>query len=138
MPGSKASPAERRVITCNFLATVPAGSERSYTSARINAPIRTKEIAVSFALNTNRTLQVGFFISDDEQTPNGKPGGFNLLSNFGPVDYLVGDDDRKVLRHEVDLPSRGHYLKVYANNTDGVDHTLDAQFTVELFPDGSE
>ena len=130
--------AERRVITCNFLAIVPAGSERSYTSYRINAPIRTKEIAVSFALNTNRTLQVGFFISDDDETPNGKPGGFNLLSNFGPADYLVGDDDRKVLRHEVDLPNRGHYLKIYAKNTDGVSHTLDAQFTVELFPDGSK
>jgi len=123
-----------RMLTIPFFATVPASSSRSYTSKRITTPFITERFHVSFALNTNRTMKVSFYISADDQTPNGPPNGSDVFAALGQVDYLTGDDEAKEVRHQVFIPSSGMYLKVLAVNDDGNEHTLDAQITIRLLP----
>ena len=124
----------QRLVVIPFFATVPSGCTRVYVSQRISTPFLTREFAISFALNTNRMMQVSFYISPDSQTPNAAPSGFSIFSPLGQVDYVTGDDERKVLKHASFVKESGMFLKVLAVNVDGVDHTLDAQITIELFP----
>ena len=126
----------QRLVVIPFFATVPFNATRVYRSLRISSPFLTREFSVSFALNTNRTLRVSFYISPDEQTLPFAPSGFSVFSTLGQVDYVTGDDERKVLRHESFISESGMFLKVLASNTDGVPHTLDSQITIELFPRG--
>jgi len=127
-------PGQRRIVTIPFFATVPLDSSRTYVSKRISTPFITKSFRVAFALNTNRTLQVSFYLSPDDQTPNGIPNGISVFSPLGQVDYLAGDDEQKVLQHQIVAPSSGMFVKILAVNTDGNNHTLDAQVTIELLP----
>jgi len=124
----------QRIVTIPFHATVPLNATRSYASKRITSPFVIRELRTSFALNCNRTLQVSFWLSPDPETPNGQPSGYSLLSPLGQVDYLVGDDEQKILPHEVYVDAAGMYLKVMAVNSDGFDHTLDAQIVIALKP----
>jgi hypothetical protein len=64
------------------------------------------------------------------------PTGEDLLSIYGQVPYLVGDDERKEFPHEILVRRAGTYLKVYANNIDTFPHTLDAQIVIDSGSEG--
>lgn len=120
--------------TISFFGTCSANSEETLVSQRIMTPFRVSQITANFALNTNRTLQLGFFLSPDKSDPSsGEPSGFNILDEYGQVDYIVGDNEQKILHNNASSDTFPSWLKVYANNTDAHDHTVDVQVEIELF-----
>lgn len=125
---------EANLKTIPFSGTVEAGSELTLACPLISSPFRIVDIVTSFPLNTNRTVQQKFFVSDDDNEPtSGEPSGFNILDEFGQVDYVVGDDEQKLIRHSFYARQGNAHVKVYANNTDSFDHTVDVIITIELF-----
>lgn len=119
------------LLTLPFAGSVPAGGELTLVSQYLSFPYTISQLIASFALGCDRTLQLKFFVSRDAEAPSaGEPSGTDLLSIHGQVPYLVGDDERKEFPHEIRVPENGSYLKVYANNTDIFDHTLDAQIVI--------
>jgi hypothetical protein len=51
---------------------------------------------------------------------------------YSPNDFIVGDDDWKEQEVNITVPERGYFLKVSAENTDTVEHTIDASITFEI------
>ncbi len=119
-------------LTLPFFGSVAAGGELTLVSKLLAFPYEISHLIASFALGTDRTLQLRFFLSRDPEAPAaGTPSGDDLLSIYGQVPYLVGDDERKEFPHEIRVPDSNSYLKIYANNTDVFAHTLDAQIVIE-------
>lgn len=119
-------------LTLPFAGSVAAGGELTLVSKFLNFPYTIRSLHSSFALGTDRTLQLRFFLSRDPEAPaTGLPTGDDLLSIYGQVPYLVGDDERKEFPHEIEVPDSGTYLKVYGNNTDTFAHTLDAHIIID-------
>lgn len=119
-------------LTLPFFGSVPAGGELTLVSQFLNFPYTIQELIASFALGTDRTLQLRFFLSRDNEAPAaGRPTGNDLLNIHGQVPYLVGDDERKSFPHEIQVSDFGTYLKVYGNNTDVFPHTIDAQIVID-------
>ena len=119
-------------VTLPFNGTVSANGELTLVSKRLTFDYWIRKLIVSFALGTNRTLQVKFFKSNDPSAPSsGEPTGIDLLSMYGEDSHLVGDDERKEFPHEIQVSERGSYIKIYGNNTDSFDHVLDAQVIIE-------
>jgi hypothetical protein len=126
-----------RILTIPFRGTVTAGSTAVLVSRRIDAPFRTLNFRLSFALNTNRTVDVRFVTAEDA---NATFAVANLQSDlFGDLaqnSLFFGDDQDIDIQHVVDVPRAGMYLKLVATNNDGFDHTIDSQITIELFDRG--
>jgi len=121
-----------RKATYFFLGTCDALSEKTLVSDRVFHPFVTRKFLVSFALNTQRLLHIKVFVDDDKEVPvSGEPSGQNLFSSYGNVDYVVGDGVTLEFEHEVNINQRGMWLKVYAQNLDGVAHTIDVAITIE-------
>jgi len=121
--------------TVSFYGTCLANSELTLISQRISTPYAVKNILAHFALNCARTLQLDFYISQDTDVPTiGRPGGFSLLGEYGQVNYVVGDDETKNLENHASSPTSPSWIKVYANNTDGFNHTVDVQIIIEIQP----
>jgi len=109
-----------------FAGTVTAGGELTLCSDLISLPFTLNSVLISFALNTNRTVQIDIFASPDNDTPTtGRPAGSSLCELYGQVNYIVGDDEQKFITHDLVCNERVTYLKVYAKNTDIFDHTVD-------------
>ena len=119
-------------VTLPFFGSVAAGGELTLVSQRLNFIYTIRTLIASFALGTNRTLQLRYFLSYDDSAPAaGRPVGSDLLRIYGQIPYLVGDDEHKEFPHEILVRRAGTYLKVYGNNTDTFDHTLDAQIVID-------
>jgi len=124
-----------RLVTITFYGTVPMNSNKTFVSKLIGVPFVIRSIAQSFATGTNRTMTTKYFISNDPEAPTTEqPQGFNVLSQFGQAVYLTGDDERKEFSQETETPAANAYIKLYCENADTFDHTLDAQVTIELLP----
>lgn len=124
-----------RLVTISFHGTVAANSKKTLVSNKVDLPCTTKRIRAAFAEGCNRTLQLSIFISPDSSAPTaGPPTGANIFSELGHSSYIVGNDCIVDFLHETASKSAGVYLKVYANNTDDYEHTIDVQITVEVFP----
>lgn len=122
-------------LTLPFFGSVAAGGELTLVSQALLFPYTILQLTASFALGTNRTLQVRFFICRADEAPAaGMPSGTDLLGIHGQVPYLVGDDELKSFPHEIDVPESGSFIKVYALNADAFVHTLDAQVVLESNP----
>lgn len=119
--------------TISFFGTVNANGEKTLVSQRINTPFNTKKVAISFPDGHNRLVQIKVFISQDQNAPtSGEPQGLNILQMLGSVPFVVGDNERKDFEVEKPYSQRGGYIKMYAKNNDGFQHTMDAQITIEL------
>ncbi|MBA7609567.1 hypothetical protein ES703_16758 [subsurface metagenome] len=119
-------------VTLPFFGSVAAGGELTLVSQRLNFTYTIHSLIASFALGCDRTLQLRFFLSYEDSAPAaGLPTGEDLLSIYGQVPYLVGDDERKEFPHEIQVRRAGTHLKVYGNNSDSFAHTLDAQIVIE-------
>ena len=124
-----------RLKTISFSGTCTASSDLTLVSERISSPFSVVGISAHFALNTNRLLQLSFFISPDPDAPaSGAPGGFDILGEYGQVSYITGDDDVKRLSNSALSQTSPSWLKVYAHNDDSYDHAVDVQITIEIQP----
>lgn len=122
-----------RLSTISFFDTVDANSNKTLVSKRITQKFTVKKINASFALNTNRTLKLRFFVSATTEAPTTEqPEGLNILKQLGQVDFVVGDDEQKDVQIEIREFTKGARIKVYAENTDTFKHTIDCQVTIEI------
>lgn len=122
-----------RMVTVSFFNKVAANSKKTLVSKRINVPFGTKRVRCSFPPGANRLLKLHFYISPDPSAPTtGPPTGYNILGQTGQVEYIAGDNEIKDFQMEVMEPARGQYVKVYAENEDTYEHTIDVQITVEF------
>jgi len=115
----------------SFFGTVAANSEKVLVSPRIATPYVVKEISARFAQGCNNLVINKFYIASDNHAPaSGEPSGTSLLADYGQVDYVSGNDDTKRMRHEVAVGQGGTYLKVYAENSDSFEHSIDVQIEI--------
>lgn len=122
--------------TISFFGTVNASSNKTLVSQRISQKFKTKIIRASFAPGVERLMTLKYFISfDDSEPTTEEPQGTNLLKQIGQVPYITGDDEFKELPHETVTDTRNAYLKVYAENSDAFEHTIDTQITIEFLDD---
>lgn len=121
-----------KLQTISFFGTVSASANLTLVSQQISQAFKTRIIRASFAPGVNRLMTLKFFISQDPTTPTTEePQGTNILKQIGQVPYITGDDEFKEFPHETIHAERNAYLKVYAENADTFDHTIDAQTTIE-------
>jgi len=124
-----------RLITINFYGTVAMNTNKTFVSKLIGVPFIVRFISQSFPAGTNRTMTTKYFIANDPEAPTtAEPNGVNVLSQFSQAVSLTGDDERKELAQETEIPAANGYIKLYCENADTFDHTLDAQVTLELLP----
>jgi hypothetical protein len=130
---------EVQILTYLFSGTVSALSRLTLVSSRIPFAFRLKKIDAYFPPGTNRLNQIQVFVSGDDGAPTTEiVDESNPLEARGNVDYLVGNDERRWIAHEVDYLQRGQFLKVHANNTDGVEHTIDVSVTIARLNSGGD
>jgi len=102
----------------------------------IRFSFRTKRFRIKYALNTNGTLRIKFFLSLDPEAPSsGEPTGTNLFAERGQITYIVGDDEWIELEHEITTLTLNNWLKLHAENLDSFAHTVLAQVTIERLED---
>ena len=119
------------VDTLVFNGSVAANSCAMLVSQRLMVPFATKEMRAHFALNTNKRLRIQFVISPDDSAPTSEPfTGYSLLSALGQVDYIVGDDETVIIPYHVLIPDIGMFLKIFADNRDSYEHSIDAQMFI--------
>ncbi len=124
-------PLPGRVVTLAFNGTVAASGELTLVSKRLNFAYEVQRLIASFALGTDRTMELRYFISLEEEAPAaGRPTGLDLLSLYGEDSFLVGDDERKDFPHQVFQREAGSFIKVHALNNDSFPHTVDAQVVI--------
>ena len=124
-----------RLVTVSFYGSVPLNSNKTFVSKLVGVPFVVRRIIQSFPAGLNRTMTTKYFISNDpEASTTEAPNGVNILGQFGQVSYITGDDERKEFEQETEIPSSNGYIKLYCENSDTFDHTLDAQVVLELLP----
>jgi len=122
-----------RKTTISFASTVDASSNKTLVSQRIGTPFSVLRVRASFAPGCERLMKLYFFVSPDNSAPtDAAPTGTNVLTQIGQVAYIVGDDEWKEFPLEILFPERGYYIKVYAENDDTFEHTIDAQVSIAL------
>lgn len=115
-----------------FHGTCEALAEKTLVSGNIRFAYKLKTVRIAFAPGTNRQMRIKIFTSNDYNAPSsGEPTGTNLLAEYGQVDYIIGDDDWRRFEHEVRVPTRNNWLKIYADNRDIFAHTIDVLITIE-------
>ena len=117
--------------TVAFYGSCEARSSLVLVSSRISRPYDVHEIHAKFPAGSNNLLKLRLYESPDDQAPtSGAPSGVSMLADYGQVDYVVGDDDFKWVRHHVVIDTGGSYLKVYAVNDDFYEHDVDVQILI--------
>ena len=125
--------------TISFFGTVAAAANVTLVSQRITAAFRTKIIRASFAPGVQRLMRLFFSISRDPSAPTTKfPEGTNILASTGQVTFITGDDEFKTFPHEVETQEAGAFVKVFAENTDAAEHTIDTQVTIEFIDESDD
>lgn len=129
----------KRIATVNFFDTVAPNSSKTLVSKQINNKYRIKSFKISFAPGTNRLLELEPYVSPDADDPSdGSINGVNLIQQFSHKEVIVGDDERKRLEQNIIVAQRNTWLKIFANNTDSNEHSIDAQITVEIPQPGED
>lgn len=122
-----------RLVTIPFHFDVSFSDTVIECSKRVTSAFRTREVVGSFALGSDRTVRLRYYVaSDNLETAAALVGATNLLAFAGQVDYMIGDDETKRYPVEVEFPTRGLYVKISGENTDSVNHTVDAAVVLEL------
>ncbi len=117
--------------TVSFHGVCSARASKVLVSKPITTGYIISEIHATFALGCVNKLRLEFLISSDDDAPTtGKPLGQSVLADYGQVAYVVGDNTKKVMAHNVESDSGGTWLKVYAVNDDFYDHDIDVQIII--------
>lgn len=115
------------LVTLPYYGVVAANAVKTLVSGHLTYPFTTEEFRCHFALNTNKTLLIRFFVSPDDSEPTSLPvTGHSIFSPAGQVDYIVGDDETVIVKYRVEIPESGMFVKVVAENTDSYEHSIDA------------
>lgn len=118
--------------TVSFYGSCAAGSVVTLCSQPITHPFRVKKIRAKFADGCVNAMRVEFILAGDKHAPaTGRPNGISILSDYGQVDYVVGNNEVVELQHEVDVREGNTYVKVYADNRDFNAHDVLAQITID-------
>ena len=121
------------IKTVAFAGTVAARSSQVLVSKRIGTGFGLRRIHATFPPGCINLVYLRFYISPDDDAPaSGHPTGVSVLRDYGQVDYVIGDDQKKELEHHVEQPEGGYYMKVYAVNDDYYAHAVDVQMFIEL------
>lgn len=119
--------------TLAFAGTCSARSVLTLCSQRIMRPFRTLSFTIRFPAGCLNLMSIRFFAASDNEAPTtGKPSGISLLQDYGQVDYLRGEAIQITIRHQIEASPAGTYLKVFADNTDFYDHTVDVDIEIEV------
>lgn len=103
--------------TVSFFGLCPARSTFVLVSQLITHPYLLRRVRASFSEGCYNLLRLEFLISSDDEAPStGKPSGSSILSDYGQVDFIVGNSEVVDMGHEVEVPQGGSYLKIYADN----------------------
>lgn len=117
--------------TVSFHGSCAARSSKVLVSKAITTAYIISEIHATFALGCVNKLRLEFLIAHDDEAPStGKPSGVSVLADYGQVAYVIGDNSKKIMGHNVESDSGGTYLKVYAVNDDFYDHDIDVQIMI--------
>jgi hypothetical protein len=130
---------ETQIIFCVALnGTVDAMSGKTFKSHEINRPFKLLLVRPHFALNQNRTVKLYPYLAFDASEPTSLPlTGTNLLDSYSDTPYIAGDGEYKEIPCMVDVPQGGAYLKIFADNTDIDQHSIDVQL-IGLFTTNGE
>lgn len=119
----------RPLPPARFVETVTAGVRSFYVSERFRSEIFINEILYSFAENTQRTLKLRFWATEQQAVADDAlPRGMNLLAHTGTRDYVVGDGEANQRIYIGRIVPAGLRLMIDAENTDAYSHTVDAGF----------
>ena len=78
-------------------------------------------------------MELYYFISSGPEAPtSNEPDGVDLLSLFGQVGYLTGDDSDFSIEHQFSVDTFPNYLKIYAVNSDAFEHTILSSIEIEV------
>lgn len=118
--------------TVSFAGTCGAAAQKVLVSKRIGHPYIVRKVSARFAQGCNNTLKLRFYVSRDKDAPIAtEPNGVSMLRDYGQEDFIFGNDDTKIMKHDVIVEERGTYLKVLGVNTDTFEHTIDVQMEIE-------
>jgi hypothetical protein len=118
--------------TVSFFGTVGAGAEKTLVSPRIGHPYKVIQVDVRFAQGCNNLLKMYSLVAiDNQESTSGLPNGHSVLSDYGQVNYVVGNDDTKRIKCSVLMQEGGSYLKVFGVNSDTVEHSMDCLIVIE-------
>lgn len=118
--------------TVSFFGICALSASKVLVSKHIGHPYRVTHISARFAQGCNNLLKLRFYTSIDNDAPvDAEPSGVSMLRDYGQADYVVGNDDTKELDHELEVAESGSFLKVYAENNDTFEHSVDVQMTIE-------
>lgn len=121
------------IKTVSFSGVCAARAKNTFVSKRISTPFKLSDIHATFSIGCEDKLQLSFFISTDpSESTAGKPSGISILRDYGQVDYIIGNNTKKELKHNVEQRESGSYLKVYAVNDDFYQHKIDVQMFIEI------
>lgn len=117
------------VPPARFVETVSANTRSFYVTERFKSEIYIDDIIYSFAANTQRTLKLRFWVTDQQAVADDAiPRGINLLAHTGTRDYVVGDGENNQRIGIGRKVPAGMRLMIDAENTDAYSHTVDAGF----------
>jgi len=118
--------------TIPFYGTCPALGELTLVSQRIAYPYTTARIRASFPAGCINLLALRFYIATDDAAPAaGPPSGRSILAENSQVDYVTGEGEVVTVDHQVEIPDRGSYIKVYAVNADHFEHAVNVQIQID-------
>lgn len=116
----------------SFYGSVTTLARVTLVSKRLGFPYIVKNIRVKFALGHVGSVQHSFFVSDDDAAPTADiPSGTNILAQYGPVSYVVGDDDVLDMQDQTIVDRMGTWFKVHAYNGDTATHTINVVATID-------
>lgn len=119
--------------TVSFFGQCAARSTLVLVSQLITHPYFLRRVRSSFSEGCFNLLRLEFFISSDNEAPaSGKPSGSSILADYGQVDFVAGNSEVVDMRHEVEVPQGGSYLKIYADNLGYEAQDVNVQMFLEL------
>jgi len=118
--------------TISFYGTCPARGRVTLVSGRIRHAFTLRRIMAFFPAGCMNLMQLSFYSTLGQDAPSTEaPSEASVLAENAQVGYVVGEDQVKDLYHDVEVSSRGSYLKVHAYNQDYYDHAVDVQMFIE-------
>jgi len=118
--------------TVSFFGTCALRGELTLVSAQVSSPFRLVGSRLKFADGCGNQMRVEIVIGPDSDAPSsGRPNGTSVLSDYGQVRYVVGNDEVVVLHHDVVVSESPAWLKIYADNTDWYEHDVLVQLFIQ-------